>query len=145
MSPDEGGVGCGLLPLTALPGQAGMLTLPEALENLLHLQSMNSGILVAGYLGQLQSVDTLEDAGSTFPRRLLQWFLNVLCIIMAWEALSMYAPALSRTYWIRGFRGYLKPSVLYKSSLSESQKFLLFFRTIGIFVLTTAFFPRGPQ
>ena len=145
VSPDEGGVGCGLLPLTALPGQAGMLTLPEALENLLHLQSMNSGILVAGYLGQLQSVDTLEDAGSTFPRRLLQWFLNVLCIIMAWEALSMYAPALSRTYWIRGFRGYLKPSVLYKSSLSESQKFLLFFRTIGIFVLTTAFFPRGPQ
>lgn len=98
VSPDEGGVGCGLLPLTALPGQAGMLTLPEALENLLHLQSMNSGILVAGYLGQVQSADTLEDAGSTFPRCLLQWFLNVLCIIMAWEALSMYAPALSRTY-----------------------------------------------
>lgn len=98
MSPDEGGVGCGLLPLTALPGQAGMLTLPEALENLLHLWSMNSGILVAGYLGQLQSTDTLEETGSTFPRRLLQWFLNVSCIIMAWEALSMYAPASSRTY-----------------------------------------------
>lgn len=87
MSPDEGGVGCGLLPL-----MAGMLMLPEALENLLHLQSLNSGIPVAGFLGQLQSMDTLEDAWSTFPRCLLWTCVSVVpkCFVHhnGWEALS---------------------------------------------------------
>lgn len=97
MSPDEGGVGCGLLPL-----MAGMLMLPEALENLLHLQSLNSGILVAGFLGQLQSMDTLEDAWSTFPRCLLQTCLSVVpkCFVHhnGLGGLKQNAPALSRTY-----------------------------------------------
>ena len=73
--------------------------------------------------------------------RVSQWFL-MFCASQWLGGLKQYAPALSRTYWIRGFRDYLRPSVLYKSSLSDSQKFLIFFRTIGIFVLTTAFFPK---
>ena len=69
-----------------------MLMLSEVPYSLPHFQSLNSGILVEGFIRQLKRTDTVEDTLITFPRHLLQMcisvVLKVLCVVIAWEALK---------------------------------------------------------